>query len=182
MSDKNGHAWYAREVDVAAGSTPQPNAQPIPLVLSDSALQRGMVYLYRSVPTVYQNGSLVAYFRQQVYGGTTIVGLFQWPLIFGVIALLAQLPFAIRKDILRRKEMKYGRRLKGPVFVTPKQFNKAIQGTGIGLKVNHCRELLRVPMRAEDHGRGRSLPRCWSRSGRSASARSGFGSMPPRQG
>ena len=150
MADKQGHALYARDGDVAAGSTPQANAQPIPLVLSDSARQRGMVYLYRSVPTVYQNGSLVGYFRQQVYGGTTIVGLFRWPLIFGVVALLAQLPFAIRKDIRRRKEMKYGRRLKGPVFVTPKQFNKAIQGTGIGLNVNHCREMLRVPLRAED--------------------------------
>jgi type IV secretory pathway TraG/TraD family ATPase VirD4 len=150
MADKQGHALYAGDGDVAAGSTPQANAQPIPLVLSDSARQRGMVYLYRSVPTVYQNGSLVGYFRQQVYGGTTIVGLFQWPLIFGVVALLAQIPFAIRKDIRRRKEMKYGRRLKGPVFVTPEQFNKAIQGTGIGLKVNHCREMLRVPLRAED--------------------------------
>jgi type IV secretory pathway TraG/TraD family ATPase VirD4 len=149
-SDKKGPAFYARDVDVAAGSTPQANGQPIPLVLSDSARQRGIVYLYRSVPTVYQNSSLVGYFRQQVYGGTTIVGLFQWPLIFGAIALLAQLPFAIRKDIRRRKEMKYGRRLKGPVFVTPKQFNKAIQGTGIGLKVTHCREMLRVPLRAED--------------------------------
>ena len=150
MADKRGHAFYARDVDVVAGSTPQANAQPIPLVLSDSARQRGMVYLYRSVPTVHQNSSLVDYFKQQIYGGATIVGLFQWPLIFGVIALLAQLPFAIRKDILRRKEMKYGRRLKGPVFVTPKQFNKAIQGTGIGLKVNHCSEMLRVPLRAED--------------------------------
>jgi len=150
MADKDGHALYARDMDVAAGSTPQANAQPIPLVLSDSARQRGMVYLYRGTPTVYQNSSLASYFKQQIYNGATITDLFQWPLIFGVVALLAQLPFAIRKDILRRKEMKYGRRLKGPVFVTPKQFNKAIQGTGIGLKVNHCREMLRVPLRAED--------------------------------
>jgi len=150
MADKKGHTLYARDVDVAAGSTAQVNAKSIPLVLSDSARQSGMVYLYRSVPTVYQNSSLLGYFRQQVYGGATIVGLFQLPLIFGVLALLAQLPFAIGKDIRRRKEMKYGRRLKGPVFVTPKQFNKAIQGTGIGLKVNHCREMLRVPLRAED--------------------------------
>ena len=92
----------------------------------------------------------MGYLKQQVYGGATIVGLFQWPLMFGVIVLLAQLPFAIRKDIRRRKEMKYGRRLKGPVLVTPKQFNKAIQGTGIGLKVEQCREMLRVPPRAED--------------------------------
>jgi hypothetical protein len=121
MSDKKGPAFYARDLDVAAGSTPQANGQPIPLVLSDSARQSGVAYLYRSVPTVYQNSSLVGYFRQQVYGGATIVDLFELPLIFGVIALLAQLPFAIRKDIRRRKEMKYGRRLKGPVFVTPKQ-------------------------------------------------------------
>jgi ATP-dependent exoDNAse (exonuclease V) alpha subunit len=109
-----------------------------------------MIYIYRSAPTVYQNSSLVSYFKQQIYNRATITDLFQWPLIFGVIALLAQLPFSIGKDIRRRKEMKYGRRLKGPVFVTPNQFNKAIQGTGIGLKVNHCREMLRVPLRAED--------------------------------
>jgi hypothetical protein len=87
MADKKGHALYARDVDVAAGSTPQANAQPIPLVLSDSACQRGIVYLYRRVPTVYQNSSLVGYFRQQIYGGATIVGLFQWPLAQALISM-----------------------------------------------------------------------------------------------
>jgi hypothetical protein len=77
MSDKKGRAWYAREVDVAAGSTPQANAQPIPLVLSDSARQRGMIYLYRSAPNVYQNSSLGSYLKHQVYSGTDIVDLFQ---------------------------------------------------------------------------------------------------------
>jgi hypothetical protein len=51
MADKKGHTLYASDVDVAAGSTPQANAHPIPLVLSDFARQRGMVYLYRSAPT-----------------------------------------------------------------------------------------------------------------------------------
>ena len=46
--------------------------------------------------------------------------------------------------------MKYGRRLKGPILVTPKQFNKAVKGTGIGIKVDKSRDLLRVPERAED--------------------------------
>jgi hypothetical protein len=36
-----------------------------------------------------------------------------------------------RKRIRRRKELKYGRRLKGPVMLTPKQFNKAVSGDGI---------------------------------------------------
>src|SRR5579863_701077 len=52
MSEKKGHTWYAREADVAPGSTPQPNAMPIPLVLSNSARQRGMTYLNRSAPTI----------------------------------------------------------------------------------------------------------------------------------
>jgi type IV secretory pathway TraG/TraD family ATPase VirD4 len=46
--------------------------------------------------------------------------------------------------------MRYGRRLKGPILVTPKQFNEAIGGAGIGLKVDKCDEMLRIPLRAED--------------------------------
>jgi len=112
MSDRKSRAWYAREVDVAVGSTPQANAKPIPLMLSDSARQHGMVSLYRSAPNVYQNSALGGYLKQQVYSGASIVDLFQWPLIFGAIALLGQLPLSIPKDIRRRKQMKYGRRLK----------------------------------------------------------------------
>ena len=134
MSDGKGRAWYAREVDVAAGSTPQANARPIPLVLSDSARQRGMIYLYCSAPSMYQNSALGSYLKQQVYRGASIVNFFQWPLIFGAAALIGQLLFSIPKDIRRRKQMKYGRRLKGPILVTPRQFNKAFEGTGIGLK------------------------------------------------
>jgi len=75
--------------------------------------------------------------------------LFQWQLIFGVLALSVQLPLSIPKDIRRRKEMKYGRRLKGPILVTPKQFNEVFHGIGIGLKVDQYDELLRIPQRAE---------------------------------
>jgi hypothetical protein len=150
LSDRKSRNWYAREVDVAVGSTPQANAKPIPLMLSDSARQHGMIHLYRSAPNVYQNSVLGGYLKQQVYSGASIVDLFQWPLIFGAIALLGQLPLSIPKDIRRRKQMKYGRRLKGPILVRPRQFNKAFEGTGIGLKVDRCRKMLRVPQRAED--------------------------------
>ena len=150
LSDRKSRAWYAREVDIAVGSTPQANAKPIPLRLSDSARQHGMIHLYRSAPKVYQNSALGGYLKQQVYSGASIVDLFRWPLIFGAIALLGQLPLSIPKDIRRRKQMKYGRRLKGPILVTPRQFNQAFEGTGIGLKVDRCRKMLRVPQRAED--------------------------------
>ncbi len=150
IANDDGRAWYAREEDVQNGFTLQVKGKPIPLALSDAARTRGMEYLYRSAPTVFQNTALNGYLQHQVYGGQSILDIFQWPLLFGALAMLVQLPFSIPKDIRRRKEMKYGRRLKGPVLVTPKEFNKAIQGTGIGLRVDQCRELLRVPLRAED--------------------------------
>jgi hypothetical protein len=72
-----------------------------------------MIYLYRSAPNVYQNSALGSYLKQQVYGGASIVDLFRWPLVFGALAFLAQLPLSIPKDIRRRKQIKYGRRLFG---------------------------------------------------------------------
>lgn len=150
VSDGKGHAWYAGEPDVAAGSTPQPGGKPLPLALSPIAQRKGMVYLYRSAPTLYQNNSLRNYLKQTVYDGAGLGDLFEWPLLFGLLALVVQLPFSIVKDIRRRKEIKYGRRLKGPVLVTPKQFNKAFQGTGIGIKTDDCQAMLRIPIRAED--------------------------------
>src|SRR5258708_26105565 len=109
-----------------------------------------MIYLFRNAANVTQNSALGSYLKQQVYSGASIVDLFQWPIILGAIALLGQLPLSIAKDIRRRKQMKYGRRLKGPILVTPRQFNKAFEGTGIGLKVDRCRKMLRIPQRAED--------------------------------
>jgi len=150
VSDASGKAWYALNDNVQAGSTPQANDKPILLALSDTARQRGMVSLYRGAPTVYQNNPLHAWLQKQIYSGDTVASIFEQPLVFGLVALLLQLPFSITKDIRRRKQMKYGRRLKGPILVTPKQFNNAIGGTGIGLKVDQCDKMLRIPLLAED--------------------------------
>ncbi len=150
VADRKGHTWYATEKDVVSGSTPQPGGKTLPLALSDSVKQTGRAYLYRSVPTLYQNNSLRSYLQQHVYGGENPLDIFETPLGFGLLALLIELPFSIPKDVRRRKEMKYGRRLKGPVLVTPKEFNKAFQGTGIGIQTDLCRPMLRIPAHAED--------------------------------
>jgi hypothetical protein len=150
VSDVKGRVSYATEKDVVRGSTPQPTGTPMPLALSASAKRSGLVYLYQSAPTMYQNNSLKSYLKQQVYGGDGLADIFEWPLAFGLLVFLGQLSFSIPRDIRRRKEMKYGRRLKGPILVTPKAFNKAFQGTGIGITTEGCREMLRIPARAED--------------------------------
>jgi len=149
-SDAKRKAWFAGAADVETGSTPQPGGKPIPLQLSDSARQRGMVSLFRSVPLTLAGTTVQRYLRQQVYDGQTLSEIFGLQLVLGGIFFLLQLPWSVPKDIRRWKEMKYGRRLKGPILVTPKQFNKAIKGAGIGIKVDQCKDLLRVPERGED--------------------------------
>ncbi len=150
MSDAKRHAWYVRGQDVASGTTPQPTGKPIPLALSDSARQRGIAFLFRSGPLTLSGAGVQRYLRQEIYAGETLSEMFGLQVFLGGVFFLVQLPWSIPKDIRRWKEMKYGRRLKGPILVTPKQFNKAIRGTGIGIKVDQSRDLLCIPERAED--------------------------------
>jgi hypothetical protein len=138
-----------RDSDVIAGSTAQQGEKPIPLRLSDSARASGLEFLYRGPKTEYLNKPLYNYFQSTLYGGESVVEIFRLPLLFGLAALFLQLPFSIRKDIKRYKEMKYGRRLKGPVLVSPKEFNKAVQGDGIGFKTLETEAMMRIPLGAE---------------------------------
>jgi hypothetical protein len=45
--------------------------------------------------------------------------------------------------------MKYGRRLKGPVMLTPREFNKTVNGDGIGFKTTEAKQMMRIPLQAE---------------------------------
>jgi len=78
-----------------------------------------------------------------------VPGNLQPPLLFGLLSLLMQLPFSVRKDIKRRKQMRYGRRLKGPERLTPKEFNRKVRGDGIGIKTDGLTEMLCIPAKAE---------------------------------
>jgi len=149
VADGARRSRAARDSDVVAGSTAQLGEKPIPLQLSDSARASGFELLYRGPKTEYLNKPLYNYFQSTLYGGESVLEIFRLPLLFGVAALLLQLPFSIRKDIKRYKEMKYGRRLKGPVLVSPKEFNKAVQGDGIGFKTLETEAMMRIPLGAE---------------------------------
>jgi type IV secretory pathway TraG/TraD family ATPase VirD4 len=150
VSDGESVGHPALDADVQPGSTPQFGGKALPLAITPNASVHGLYYLNREAPRDYKNKVLHAWIAHWIYGDVALFDLFKMQLFFGLVAFALQLPISITKDIRRRKEMKYGRRLKGPVLVTPKQFNKAVQGSGIGLKVDQCKEMLRVPSRAED--------------------------------
>jgi hypothetical protein len=149
VADRQHHTRPVTEADVQPGSTPQPIDKPIPLALSEAAHASGVILLYRGATVSYQNRALHEYLSRFVYDGKTFLAIFRVPLWCGLAVFLFQLPFAVRKDVQRLKEMKYGRLLKGPVLVSPKGFNRAIKGDGIGFQTTESKDLMRIPQRAE---------------------------------
>jgi len=112
-------------------------------------LQRGYVLLYLGPEQSYIDGRLSAYLKTAVYGGETLFDLYELPLLFGLASLVIQLPFSIAKDVRRRKQLRYGRRLRGPEMLTPKEFNLRVEGDGIGIKTDSMKAMIRIPKRAE---------------------------------
>ena len=139
----------AMNADVMDGKTPEPGGKPIPLALSRPALQRGYVLLYLGPEQSYFDARLSAYLKTAVYGGDALFDLYELPLLFGLASLIIQLPFSIAKDVRRRKQLRYGRRLRGPEMLTPKEFNLRVEGDGIGIKTDRMKAMIRIPKRAE---------------------------------
>ncbi len=139
----------ATNADVIDGTTPQPGGKPIPLALSQLALQRGYILLYLGPEQTYIDRSLSAYLKGEVFGGDSLLDLYRLPLLFGLVSLVIQIPFSIANDVRRRRALRYGRRLKGPELMTPQEFNNQVRGDGIGIKTDGMRAMIRIPERAE---------------------------------
>jgi type IV secretion system coupling TraD/TrwB family protein len=149
VSDGSSAARLATDAEVQAGTTPALNEKPLPLALSPAATAHRFRTLYRGPEQKYNDAPLHEYLKTAVFGGDRLRDIYGRPLLFGLLSLLAQLPFSIVKDIARRKRIKYGRRLKGPVMLTPKEFNRTVQGDGIGFKTTEAKEMMRIPIQAE---------------------------------
>jgi Type IV secretion-system coupling protein DNA-binding domain len=144
------HSRLAVPEDVQDGTTDQPSGKPLPLVVSDATNRRGIRWLLREPERVYPSKAVHLFLTQGVYAGEGVWSLFAAQIYFGFTAFLLQLPFALPRDIKRRKELRYGRRLKGPVLVNAQQFNAAVMGDGIGIQTEDIAGLLRIPARAEN--------------------------------
>lgn len=139
----------AQNGDVILGRTPESGGNTIPLALSEDARLHGCTLLFRGPLRSFSDAGLSDYMRDVVYGGNTLLAFFRPPLIAGAAVFLILLPFAVWKDVERQKQLRYGRRLKGPAMLTPRQFNRTVKGDGIGFKIDGMRRMLRIPARAE---------------------------------
>ena len=149
-SDGTKRTHFAYEQDVTDGRTLEANGKYIPLQLSPAATRSGYRFLYRGPAQSYKDAALFQWMKQAFFAGKEPLDIFGISLWLGLAALLIQLPFSIKKDIDRRKVMKYGRRLKGPVLRTPKEFNATVKGSGIGFKAREDEKMIRLPEGAED--------------------------------
>jgi type IV secretory pathway TraG/TraD family ATPase VirD4 len=139
----------ARNADVKMGRTSEPGGKTIPLALTKDTLQHGYTLLFSGPLRSFDDARLRDYMKGVIYGGTSLPVFFRPPLICGVAIFLIALPFAVWKDVERQKQLRYGRRLKGPEMLTPRQFNRVVKGDGIGFKIDGMRQMLRIPARAE---------------------------------
>jgi type IV secretory pathway TraG/TraD family ATPase VirD4 len=140
----------ALESDVQPGSTIQFAGKPLPMMLTPQAAVHRLYYLAPEAPRNYQNKALHAWLAHWIYEDASLYDLFKMQLCFGLVAFILQLPFSIRKDIGRIKQLRYGRRLKGPVLLNAKEFAKAVSGNGIGITTNDTKLPLRIPRDAEN--------------------------------
>ena len=140
----------ASDSDVQPGVSAQPAGKPLPFELSQAALDQGWRSLWRESPRRYQNRLLHRYLERSIYGGATPLDLFRTPLIWGGLVLLLELPFSVRKDLRRRLELRYGRRIKGPMLVSPRAFSRDLEADGIGFVVEGQKRPLRIPRAAEN--------------------------------
>src|SRR5581483_11228430 len=125
--------------------------KPLPMALSDEAEKGGFRFLFSERPRRYSNKALHAWIARWIYGNYPVWGIFLGPFLWGIAAFPVLLPLSIPADIRRLKNLRYGRRLKGPLLVDPSGFNETIGGEGIGITTGRIwRTQLRIPRNAEN--------------------------------
>jgi len=148
--DATGKLRPALADDVKQGKSEQTSGKPIPLGLSPDAVKGGDRALFREPERIYRNASLHTWLSRWVYGGQEPLQLFVRPLEAAPGLLLIALVLAIPKDIARRRQLRYGRRLRGPEMLEPAAFTERFKPHGLGLVVNKKGTVVRLPALAEN--------------------------------
>ena len=139
----------ALPADFVEGVTMLPNGKTLPVVLSPLAVAEGYAVFHRGGARSYSDASMYQWLRGRIFDGEGLIRTFALPIGEGFAVLLIALYLAIPADVKRFKEIKYGRRLKGPVMLTPTQFNKVLKSDGLAIRTDDKGLLIRIPKRSE---------------------------------
>lgn len=142
----SGHApRLALPSDFVKGTTFLPKGASVPVMLSPAARAQGYQFFYRAPTQSYSDASLYRWLRDAIFGGQGLVRTYAPSLGEGLLVMVAILCYTGRMDMVRLREMKYGRRLKGPIMLSPRSFNGAVAGDGIGIVTTDPARALRIP-------------------------------------
>lgn len=145
----------ALPADFKPGETKLPNGAVSPVELSDIARHQGYTVFYKGPERIYNDARLSQWLQGTFFEGQVLLDIYARPLAEGLFVLVLGLVFGARADVKRFRELKYGRRLKGPIMLTPEKFNKALKADGIAIETaerpSRFRKptLLRIPLSAE---------------------------------
>ena len=139
----------ARPEDFMPGSTSLPKGKMLNVQLSTVAKAEGYTSFFRGQPQKYADNSIHTWLQADVFWGDDLLTSYESALIEAAVTVIFMLCFAVPADFKRGKRLKYGRLLRGPVMCTPKEFNQAVEGSGIGIITNEKRTVVRIPILAE---------------------------------
>ncbi|WP_035353040.1 type IV secretion system DNA-binding domain-containing protein [Edaphobacter aggregans] len=145
----------ALPADFVPGETALPNGAVAPVALSEVTRRQGYTAFYDGPEKDYDDAVLSRWLRAVYFDGQGLFDVYATSLVEGLLVLVIALAFAGVADLKRFRELKYGRRLKGPVMLTPTQFSKALAADGLAITTaqkpwySRRATLLRIPRSAE---------------------------------
>lgn len=139
----------ALPADFVPGRMTLPDGRMIDAQFSDLAIAQGFQDTRRGKPQSYVDASLARWLQGAIYDGKEIIETFRVALFEGAFVLVLFVVFAVHYDVARFKQLKYGRRLRGPILVSPTEFNKTLKGDGLGIQTDRKGTTLKLPFRAE---------------------------------
>jgi hypothetical protein len=140
VEDQAGRHRLALDSDVVAIPIEQlPAGSRVPFALSEESANEGSARLVLEPSAKYENTKLREYVRHWIYQDATLGDMAMMPLYLGLGFLPFGLAVAIVKDRERMRIRKYGRRVRGPEFVTAAEFNQRNGSNGLGFVTNEPR-------------------------------------------
>ena len=136
-------------LDFVPGRMTLPDGKVVAFELSELAQAQGYSFPFRSPAQKLADASMYRWLRAAIFDGKGFLSIFNVSFIEGGLCLGLMLWFAIPKDIQRFKNMKYGRVLRGPLMLSPKEFNRTQKGDGIGFKTTESGKMMRIPLQKE---------------------------------
>jgi type IV secretory pathway TraG/TraD family ATPase VirD4 len=135
--------------DFTRGKMTLPSGKTAPFALADLARSEGYEFPFLGPARKYTDASMYRWLHDVIFGSESLLALFVARLIGGGVILVALLALAVPQDIKRFRQMKYGRVLRGPLMLTPRQFNRVAKGEGVGFVTTESRRMMRIPQRKE---------------------------------